>query len=90
MKGYGFGAIVTTFPIDAMLKSAGHEHTLVVFGVLLGIIGFGAALGLKSPPAALAQRTSTLRGEKADTAPGAMLKTTSFCLLIDRMRILSS
>ena len=29
--GYGFGAILTTFPIDSMLKSAGYQHTLVVF-----------------------------------------------------------
>ncbi|MGC2809880.1 MAG: MFS transporter, partial [Bradyrhizobium sp.] len=30
--GYGFGAILTTFPIDTMMKQAGYQHTLVVFG----------------------------------------------------------
>ena len=34
--GYGFGAILTTFPIDSMLKSAGYQHTLVVFGLHSG------------------------------------------------------
>src|ERR1700730_16894168 len=27
--GYGFGAILTSFPIDSMIKSAGYAHTLV-------------------------------------------------------------
>src|SRR5271170_6552804 len=37
--GYGFGAILTTFPIDTMMKQAGYQHTLVVFGIILGIVG---------------------------------------------------
>jgi len=41
--GYGFGAIVTTFPIDTMIRQSGHQHTLVVFGVILGVIGAAAA-----------------------------------------------
>ena len=32
--GYGFGAILTTFPIDTMMKQAGYQHTLVVFGII--------------------------------------------------------
>src|ERR1700710_1182611 len=47
--GYGFGAIATTFPIDSMLKSAGYQHTLVVFGIILGIVGAAAALALRMP-----------------------------------------
>ncbi len=42
--GYGFGAILTTLPINSMLKSDGYQHTLVVFGFILGIIGALAAL----------------------------------------------
>src|SRR5215467_1576805 len=49
--GYGFGAIVTTFPIDMMLKSSGHRPTLITFGILLGAIGVCAALGLRAPSA---------------------------------------
>src|SRR5882757_10459305 len=33
--GYGFGAIATTFPIDTMMATAGYQHTLVVFGIIL-------------------------------------------------------
>ncbi len=47
--GYGFGAILTTFPIDTMLKSAGYQHTLVVFGVILGTVGALAALAMRMP-----------------------------------------
>ena len=35
--GCGFGAILTTFPIDTMLKSAGYQHTLAVFGIVLKV-----------------------------------------------------
>src|SRR4030095_9671532 len=42
--GYVFGAIATTFPIDSMLKSAGYQHTLIVFGIILGLVGAAAAL----------------------------------------------
>src|ERR1700730_5771184 len=40
--GYGFGAILTTFPINDMLASAGYQHTLALFRTGLAIIrGFG-------------------------------------------------
>src|SRR6202790_4217777 len=47
--GYGFGAIATTFPIDSMLKSAGYQHTLIVFGIILGLVGAAAALAMRPP-----------------------------------------
>mgnify|MGYP001598072616 FL=1 len=48
--GYGFGAIFTSFPIDSMIKSAGYAHTLVVWGIVLGIIGIVAAQWMRVPP----------------------------------------
>src|SRR6202041_812500 len=48
--GYGFGAILTTFPIDTMMMQAGYQHTLVVFGIILGIVGATAALAMRMPP----------------------------------------
>src|ERR1700727_2954923 len=42
--GYGFGAILTTFPIDGMIRSSGYQTTLVTFGIILG--GIGALAGL--------------------------------------------
>ena len=37
--GYGFGAIFTSFPIDSMIKSSGYAHTLLVWGIIQGVIG---------------------------------------------------
>src|SRR5580693_10073960 len=48
--GYGFGAILTTFPIDSMLKASGYQHTLVVFGSIFAAIGLIGALMLRPPP----------------------------------------
>ena len=45
--GYGFGAFFTSFPIDSMIKSSGYERTLLVWGIIQGAIGIGAALGLR-------------------------------------------
>src|SRR5579862_1823479 len=41
--GYGFGAILTTFPIADMLATSGYRHTLIVFGIILGVVGVAAA-----------------------------------------------
>src|SRR5579864_9079914 len=48
--GYGFGAIFTSFPIDSMIKSSGYAHTLVVWGIIQGVIGIVAAQWLRVPP----------------------------------------
>src|SRR6202521_3834578 len=47
--GYGFGAILTTFPIDTMMASVGYQHTLAVFGTIFAIVGVLAALGMRLP-----------------------------------------
>ncbi|MGB8278288.1 MAG: oxalate/formate MFS antiporter [Methylovirgula sp.] len=47
--GYGFGAMLTTFPIADMMKKSGYQPTLVVFGLILGGVGVLASLFLRSP-----------------------------------------
>src|SRR6202171_4328298 len=47
--GYGFGAILTTFPIDSMMKTAGYQHTLLVFGTIFAAVGLVGALALRAP-----------------------------------------
>lgn len=85
--GYGFGAILTTLPIDLMLKSDGYQHTLVVFGFILGIIG---AL------AALAGRTRSCRqlpswsSAKDVTPRDDMLRTNVFRLIFFMMAMMST
>ncbi len=88
--GYGFGAIATTFPIDSMIKAAGYQHTLLVFGIGMGVIGAVAALMMRPPtsgdilpPAAIATSTK-------DIAPQAMIRTGVFWLMFVMMSMMST
>lgn len=47
--GYGFGAILTTFPISSQMATNGLGHTLVAFGIGFAVIGAAAAQALRSP-----------------------------------------
>jgi oxalate/formate antiporter len=90
--GYGFGAILTTFPIDAMLKSSGHRPTLITFGFLLGAIGICAALGLRAPRAdeVLPSAPSHLARGGKDYAPKEMLSEPIFWLMFLMMTMMST
>ncbi|HEY6335351.1 MAG TPA: oxalate/formate MFS antiporter [Alphaproteobacteria bacterium] len=48
--GYGAGAFVTSFPIDSMIKASGYADTLVLWGIIQGVVGILAAQGLRTPP----------------------------------------
>jgi OFA family oxalate/formate antiporter-like MFS transporter len=81
---YGFGAIVTTFPIAASIRDNGLQKTLVMFGIALAVIIVLAALGMKrvvAPKdpvdAALAAAIPVAPGY----APREMLKTPLFWLM---------
>jgi MFS transporter, OFA family, oxalate/formate antiporter len=89
--GYGFGAILTTFPIDAMIKDSGYQSTLLTFGLILGCIGALAGLFMCQPPAE-GLRAGAGLGVSAvpDVAPGAMLKTPIFWLLFLMMTMMST
>lgn len=90
--GYGFGAILTTFPIDSMIKSSGYQPTLVTFGAILGIVGALAALGLREPAAGEVESASSraVVPTVKDVAPTAMLKTPVFWLLFVMMTMMST
>jgi oxalate/formate antiporter len=83
--GYGMGAIVTTIPIANSLASAGHRATLLEFGLIFGIVGFVAALGLRPPPVSAADET-----EGVFTPTGTMLKTPIFWLMFFMMSLMST
>lgn len=91
--GYGFGAIATTFPISDMLASSGYQKTLTTFGIILGAVGFLAALGLRDPKpgetsgAAAATKVST---SVNDYSPKQMLKTPIFWLMFVMMTMMST
>src|SRR3984957_10316 len=87
--GYGFGAILTTFPIDGMIRSSGYQATLVTFGVILGGIGALAGLFMRAPPEVAATASSDLVTTR-DVPPAEMLKTPVFWLLFVMMTMMST
>jgi len=90
--GYGFGAMVTTFPIDSMIKSAGYQQTLLTFGAIFAAAGFIAAMFLRSPRPGEVETRPALAGAATtrDFAPSEMLKTPVFWLLFIMMTMMST
>ncbi|MBV9956311.1 MAG: oxalate/formate MFS antiporter [Pseudolabrys sp.] len=88
--GYGFGAIATTFPIDSMLKSAGYQHTLVVFGIGMAIVGAAAAMLMRAPTSGDRLPPPAVLVARKDVAPQAMLKTRVFWLMFVMMSMMST
>ena len=88
--GYGFGAIATTFPISSMMASAGYQHTLVVFGIILGIVGAAAALAMRMPQATDNLPKVAVMSSAKDVAPTDMLKTKVFWLMFVMMTMMST
>ena len=83
--GYGFGAIGTTFPIDAMMKASGYQHTLIVVGFVLGAIGALAGLFMRQPP-----ERSVGQMVVSGVPAKEMLKTPVFWLLFGMMTMMST
>lgn len=93
--GYGFGAILTTFPISTSLAASGYQHTLMVFGLIFGVIGLIASQGLRLPPQhwMAGHRMAVATGPAVTVtpvAPGAMLKTPVFWLMFVMMTMMST
>ena len=92
--GYGFGAILTTFPIDSMMKASGYQQTLIAFGIIFAIVGFVAALFLRAPReedvAPLAALTPLASSVSAGWTPSQMLRTPVFWLMFVMMSMMST
>jgi oxalate/formate antiporter len=94
--GYGFGAFFTSFPIDAMVKTSGYAHTLIVWGIIQGILGIVVAQGLRVPPenwqpADYAPNAARAEWQsKRSYAPAEMLKNPVFYLLFIMMAMMST
>lgn len=89
--GYGMGAMLTTFPIASSIAASGYERTLVVFGWVIGVVGFLAALALKRPPEASLTSGPTLKAPAVrSVAPGSMLRTPIFWLMFGMMTMMST
>ncbi len=90
--GYGMGAMITTFPISAMIAGSGFRATLLTFGGILGIVGVLASLGLRAPLAG--EVVATVRGGAAtavaDKTPQQMLRSPVFWLMFVMMTMMST
>ena len=93
--GYGSGALCTNDLIANMIKTDGYQHTLLVWGIILGLIGAVAAQGLRVPP-----RTQDAPGDAAEAklrsrsarsyTPREMLRNPIFYLLFLMMTMMST
>src|SRR3984893_1562231 len=88
--GYGFGAILTTFPIDTMMKEAGYQHTLIVFGIILGIIGAVAALAIRMPTSEDVLPPPPAMASQVGVRPQEMLRSKVFWLMFFMMTMMST
>jgi OFA family oxalate/formate antiporter-like MFS transporter len=89
--GYGFGAILTTFPISSSLAASGYQHTLLVYGLVFGAIGLIAAQGLRRPPAGWMADYRPLDTSAVQAVPPReMLKTPVFWLMFVMMTMMST
>jgi MFS transporter, OFA family, oxalate/formate antiporter len=93
--GYGFGAIFTSFPIDNMIKSSGYAHTLLVWGVIQGLIGLVAAQWLRLPPdgwlpAGYSPAAASTMQSVRNYTPREMLQSPVFWLLFVMMSMMST
>jgi OFA family oxalate/formate antiporter-like MFS transporter len=88
--GYGMGAILTTFPVSASLAASGWQHTLLVFGIVFGVIGLIAAQGLRVPPQAWMAEHESSRSSVADVPSRQMLKSPVFWLMFVMMTMMST
>ena len=60
--GYGIGALLTTFPIAAVLRESSYQTALTRFGLIFAVVGLLAAQGLRRPDAARQMRLESARG----------------------------
>jgi MFS transporter, OFA family, oxalate/formate antiporter len=93
--GYGFGAIFTSFPIDSMIKTSGYAHTLVIWGIIQGVVGIIAAQGLRLPPENYQAPSAAIgaggpQQSGRSYSPSEMLKNPIFWLLFVMMSMMST
>lgn len=91
--GYGCGAILTTIPISRIIAASGYRHALLEFGIIFGIVGILAALGLRAPSAVdrdalRAREVTATHTSGRDYTPLEMVKTPIFWLFFVMMMMM--
>ena len=95
--GYGFGAILTTFPISQVIKASNYHRALLEFGVIFGVVGLIAAQGLGRPertyqltPRGFTHSAASPTEAARSFTPAEMLKTPIFWLMFVMMTMMST
>jgi OFA family oxalate/formate antiporter-like MFS transporter len=88
--GYGFGAILTTFPIDGMMKASGYQHTLFIFGSIFAAAGVVSALALRAPREEEVASRPVPASAAGSAAPPEMLRSPVFWLMFVMMSMMST
>src|ERR1700744_1061777 len=88
--GYGFGALLTNNSVYNMINDSGYQHTLIVFGIILGLVGAVAALFLRLPTADDVLPRPAVEVSSAGTPPAEMLRTNVFWLMFVMMTMMST
>jgi len=95
-SGYGVGALLTTFPIAAVLRESSYQAALTRFGFIFAGAGLLAAQGLRRPDASTqiewnrAQRANGPAAITLDVPPAQMLATPIFWLMFAMMTMMST
>ena len=92
--GYGVGALLTTFPIAAVLRDSPYQEALMRFGAGFGLVGLIAAQGLRRPSGqeqrAHQPRKPVIAGTGHALSPTEMLATPIFWLMFAMMAMMST
>lgn len=94
--GYGIGALLTTFPIAAVLRESTYQDALTRFGLAFGVVGLIAAQGLRRPDAAWhmawnqRSRSDPAATPSIDVSTREMLGTRIFWVMFLMMTMMST
>jgi MFS transporter, OFA family, oxalate/formate antiporter len=95
---YGIGTALTVAPIDKMIRVSGYQHTLIVWGIIQGIVVLLAAFFLAKPPEGWVpphwkQKETAIRARvntsSVDMTPWQMLRQPSFYVVYLMMTMLA-
>jgi OFA family oxalate/formate antiporter-like MFS transporter len=88
--GYGVGALLTNNLVYDMINASGYQHTLIVFGIILGLVGAAAALALRLPTADDKLPSPPAMASGDGKPPAEMLGTGVFWLMFVMMTMMST
>jgi len=93
--GYGVGALLTTFPISAVLRESSYNVALARFGWIFALGGLVAAQALRRPDPAWQmqwnrRRLATQSPVARDMSPSQMLANPIFWLMFVMMTMMST